>query len=664
MMCHSKRYLYLLILIVVISTTGTFSFIAAATPVIQEHPRLFFRQGDWNDGLGLTTSDLRSRYARRDAAVVREQLGGSLANNALRALILQVYPDSAALSRDAAEQAIARLREPIDCENPTTEQGLQLSFYAMAYDWLYSHPSFNEASRKTARGNIASAANSLVRELGSGSHIFHTRMYGWALGVAMAGLALDREHPDAGSFVDFGGDFFQERLFPARRLQDGAVHNSFGYGRKYTMWQTGHFISCWHSSTGQNLWQTIDTGQDGWARREMLFNIYGRYPDGTYLRFGDSYSLTSDFYSFRAVSERVAAYRDPVGQGFLQMLIEQNAGKVVEKPSAYIYFLNYDPELKSVPVSTLPSAKLFSRDGLGMAIWKSGWENNGTTVFFKCGNYFGDHGHFDQGHVDIFRRAPLLIDSGHYLTFSGEFRTEYWHRTVAHNSILITDPSMPAEEGGQRVFHSQDDDTIEKYMANTEAETGDLLDYVERDWFSYAAGCFTAAYPAGRAESVTREVAFVDGRFVVVLDKVSTSRPELIPRVLWHCPTYPKRSAGGRQFTVDREGGRAISTVLLPENASVAWVDSFEVGGRKIQPEGKYAAVDGMGVGRFEITDPADGADHLFLTVIEVTDVPADPNAWNPPTGQVSAEIEDSVVRILLDGREFCLRLTGTGLPR
>jgi heparinase II/III-like protein len=662
MMCHVKRYLYLILLLVVMIVAGTFSVLAAASPVVNEHPRLFFRQGGWNDGLGLTPAELRLRYGRQDAAVVREQLGGSLPNDALRALILQAWPDSAALSRAAAERAIARLREPIDCENPTTEQGLQLSFYAMAFDWLYGHPSFDDASKKTAKDNMATAANSLIRELGSGSHIFHTRMYGWALGVALAGLALDGEHPEAKNFVEYGGDFFQQRLFPARRLQDGAVHNSFGYGRKYTMWQTGHFISCWHSATGENLWQRIDTEQDGWARQEMLFNIYGRYPDGTYLRFGDSYSLTSDFYSFRAVSERVAAYRDPVGQGFLQMLIEQNAGKVVEKPSAYVYFLNYDPELEMVPVNTLPPAKLFSRDGLGMAIWKSGWQNNGTTVFFKCGNYFGDHGHFDQGHVDIFRRAPLLIDSGHYLTFSGEFRTEYWHRTVAHNSILITDPALPAEEGGQRVFHSQDDDTIGKYLSNTTAETGDLLDYVEQDWFSYAAGDLTAAYPAGRVESVTREVAFVDNRFVVVLDKVRTVRPELVPRVLWHCPTYPRSSDEGRRFIVDRQGGRAIATVLLPESASVAWVDSFEVGGRKIQPVGKYAAVDGMGVGRFEITDPAAGADHLFLTVIEVTDVPADPNAWNPPPGQLSAKIEDGAVRIQLDGREFRMRRSGIGL--
>ncbi len=649
-------------LFAVMFVAGTHSLLAAASPVIEMHPRLFFRSGGWDSGRGLTLARLRSRYEREDAAVVREQLHGSLPNDALRALILQACPDSIELSRAAAERAIAKLRQPIDCENPTTTQGEVLGFYAMAYDWLHGHPSFDKASRKVAGENIATAANSLIRELGGDSHIFHTRMYGWAMGVALAGLALAGEHPQAESFIEYGGDFFLERLFPARRLQDGAVHNGFGYGRKYTMWLTGHFISCWRSATGENLWEMIDREQDGWARREMLFNIYGRYPDGSYLRFGDSYSLTSDFYTFRAVSERNAAYRDPVCQGFLKKLITENAGRVVEQPTAYVYFLNFDPTLEAAPVSSLPARAVFSRDGLGMVIWKSGWENNGTTVFFKCGNYFGNHGHFDQGHVDIFRRAPLLIDSGHYLTFSGEFRTAYWHRTVAHNSILITDPALPQEEGGQRVFSSQSDNTIGKYLANSRAETGDLLEYVEEDWYSYAAGYFTAAYPEGRAEAVTREVAFVDNRFVVVLDKVRTARAELSVRVLWHCPTYPEISLEGRRFTVDRQGGRAVATVLLPAQAAVAWVDSFEVGGRKIQPRGKYAAVEGMGVGRFEITDPSAGTDHLFLTVIEVTDVPADPNAWNPPLGEVSARIEGGAIRIRLDGRVLVMRSSGTGL--
>ena len=58
---------------------------------------------------------------------------------------------------------------------------------------------------------MAAAANSLIRALGDGSHIFHTRMYGWATGVALAGLALAGEHPDAEKFLNYGRDFYVDR---------------------------------------------------------------------------------------------------------------------------------------------------------------------------------------------------------------------------------------------------------------------------------------------------------------------------------------------------------------------------------------------------------------------------------------------------------------------
>ena len=70
----------------------------AAADVHAGHPRLFFRAGMWDQGRGATLLQVRERYARGDAAVVREQLDRSIPNNALRALILQSMPDSAAIS--------------------------------------------------------------------------------------------------------------------------------------------------------------------------------------------------------------------------------------------------------------------------------------------------------------------------------------------------------------------------------------------------------------------------------------------------------------------------------------------------------------------------------------------------------------------------------------
>ncbi|HLA39286.1 MAG TPA: heparinase II/III family protein, partial [Candidatus Glassbacteria bacterium] len=324
----------------------------------------------------------------------------------------------------------------------------------------------------------------------------------------------------------------------------------------------------------------------------------------------------------------------------------------------------YDPERPAKSYETLPPRMLFSRSGTGMAVWKSSWEQNGVTVFFKCGNYFDDHGHFDQGHLDVFHRAPLLIDSGAYLTFDGPFRTEYWHLSVAHNTILIVDPAVAGDEGGQRVFSSQSDDTLEKYLANKKSKTGDIIGYLDDGNLAYVAGDLSAAYSLERAESVIREVAFLDNSFLVVLDRVTTRRPELKPKVLWHCPVYPVTSADRRRFTVDRSGGRVVVTTLLPQPAEIAWIDSFEVGGRKIAPEGKFQAVEGMGVGRFEVGDPREVTDHLFLHVIEITDTPADPNAYEARPEEVSAMVSGGVIVVTAGNRVLRFKADRPGLIR
>ncbi len=302
---------------------------AEAANIIPEHPRLFFRSGHWGSR-GLTLVALRQRAGRPEAAAILAQLQDSPPNLSLRAILLG--------DERAARQALEMLSTPFRWKELTTDEGIELAWRAMAYDWLYHHPAFSPEKKKQSAESLVAAAERLLRELDQGEpHIFHTRMYGWAMGIGLAGLALAGEHPRAEFLADYACRYFRQRLLPARRLQDGTVHNGFGYGRKYTLWLTAHFLSCWFSATGENLWERIQSDEGDWARREILFLWLGRYPDRSYLRFGDSYSLFSDHYTFRAVAERAWAYDDPAGWGILNRLIRENAGNVVEKSSAYVY---------------------------------------------------------------------------------------------------------------------------------------------------------------------------------------------------------------------------------------------------------------------------------------------------------------------------------------
>jgi len=605
---------------------------------------------------------IRSRMRGAAAERVLQQLSDSLPNLALQGLILE--------DATAASSAIEELVEPLEFEEMTTDAGVEVAWRAMAFDWLYNHPLFTAEKKVLAAEQLARGAEILIRQLEGDGHIFHTRMYGWATGIALAGLALSGHHPEAQRLADYGYTYYRERLFPARQLQDGSVHNGFGYGRKFTMWLTGHFLSCWYSATGENLWKEIQKNEGDWARKEILFCIYGRYPDHSYLRLGDAYSILSDHFSFRAVSERAWAYQDAVGVDFLHFLIEANRNRpenpggaentsgILDGDSGYYYFLFYDPEAPSESYRLLPKKKLFSPKGTGMVIWKSGWEDSDTTVFFKCGNYFGDHGHFDQGHLDVFRRRPLLVDSGSYLTFGGPFRMEYWRRTVAHNSILLVDPAIAGDEGGQRIFHSQSDATIEEYRNNREAETGDILDYRVEAGLAYLAGDLTAAYPSDRALRVTRELAFVEDRHLIVLDRIVLSQHELEPRILWHCPVLPEIDQETRGFAVAREGARAIVRVLLPEDARISWIDGFRVGKELYEATDHPRALDDQGVGRVEISSNGTRSDQLlFLHVIDI----ADSSDSEKPT---SVSISSGSINVRIGTREVAFRRDDWGLVR
>jgi len=622
---------------------------AVDSAIIPEHPRLFFRSQPWGPR-GLTLEMVKDRARRQSAEAILEKMGRSLPNKAMRYLILD--------DETAAGEVIAELQKPIRMDDITTDDGITVAWRAMAYDWLYHHPEFSEEKKNKAAEHIVQGANRLKDQLRGGGHIFHTRMYGYGMGIALAGLALFGDHPEAESLARFGENYFKDQLFAARKLQDGTVHNGFGYGRKYSMWNCAHFISCWYSATGENLWELIAREQGDWARKEIHFLIAGRYPDKTYLRYADSYSITSDYYTFRAISERAWAYADPVGSGILNLLIKENDGNVVEWPSAYIYFLFYDPDASSVSHKGLPLKTLFSRDGTGMVIWKTSWEDDGTTVFFKCGNYFCDHGHFDQGHLDVFRRSPLLLDSGSYLTYSGPFRTEYWHRTVAHNTILVVDPAIQDDEGGQRVFHSQSDGTIDEYLANKLAETGDILDYIDEKDVSYVAGDFSAAYTEDRVRKITREVAFLADRYLVVLDRIETARTGLVPKILWHCPVEPQINRDNSSFEVSRNGARAIVRTLLPSDVRLEWIKGFKVGSKDIEPVGTQKGIEDMGVGRIEVSSSSSTGNHyLFIHLIDVADTQDAPS-------QASAKLSDNRFLVTIGEQTVSFKADAVGLWR
>src|SRR5207248_699493 len=107
----------------------------------------------------------------------------------------------------------------------------------------------------------------------------------------------------------------------------------------------------------------------------------------------------------------------------------------------------------------LPRTKYFAPMGIAIA---RGNFDRGTVAAFKCTPvYLHNHGHRDANSFTIYHKGDLAIDSGAYDAYETPHWYNYYIRTVAHNTIVIHDPSEKmisrgkeyANDGGQRFIN-------------------------------------------------------------------------------------------------------------------------------------------------------------------------------------------------------------------
>ncbi|MCP5113038.1 MAG: hypothetical protein GY953_19595, partial [bacterium] len=228
--------------------------------------------------------------------------------------------------------------------------------------------------------------------------------------------------------VDFGIRYYRERLIPSRRHLDGAWFNALSYGKKYMCRSVFSMFTAWRSATGESLWEE-------WTENMLYFLMYTLRPDHFFAGYGDIFNSMSESHqgTMRVVAQATSELRDEFGQGFLDEIRERWERPCYEWQSRW-YQVFEDPSIAARPRSDLPLSRLFGRDSLGLTVMRSGWGPDDTWVLFKCGDYGDNHGRFDQGHFEIYRKGQLAMD--HYY---GSKPTEF------HTTILIGEPGKQRE---------------------------------------------------------------------------------------------------------------------------------------------------------------------------------------------------------------------------
>ena len=364
--------------------------------------------------------------------------------------------------------------------------------------------------------------------------------------------------------------------------------------------------------------------------------------------------------------------KDPV----LQTVSRDNL--MASKHQSARLFVYHNPDFQSKPMDSLCLSRFFPSPS-GILIARTKWDmdrtdfsSNAMVVLMNMKEYNAqNHTHFDGGHFGIYYKGHLALDAGIYQGKDAQNGwaklnyTNYFARTVAHNSLLIYDPNEPlpggwdkkqkvvARDGGQFFFGDHAWDTsadmfkagksatilAEEISAGLQPDysyfKGDLTN-------SYNVPKFIGVYPP-KAELVRRSFVFLNHKSndipgtLIVLDKVVSTNASFKKTWLLHTQNEPEINANKITAvnTTDGRDGKLINTVLLPElsNANI----------QKIGGPGKEYWCDGQNWGsvtqedagcwRIELSPRANALADNFLNVLQAMDAGYSPSKQNIRSG-------------------------------
>jgi heparin/heparan-sulfate lyase len=286
---------------------------------------------------------------------------------------------------------------------------------------------------------------------------------------------------------------------------------------------------------------------------------------------------------------------------------------------------------------------------------RTGWGQDAVIAEMKINEYnFVNHQHLDAGAFQIYYKGALAVDSGLYSGSSGEYGSphclNYSWRTVAHNSLLVYDPSEEfskrgyGNDGGQRLPNGRSEarDLAVLLSPQNGYRTGKVLAHgfgpdPKTPDFTLLQSEITDAY-SKKVREVTRSFVFLDlhnpqvPAAMVVFDRVVSADPAFHKYWLLHTLEEPRVESASAVVDCTQHGnsGRLTLDVLLPTaaNADLAKVGGpgkeFWVFGQNyandVDPQRLERSSMEPGAWRIELSPKSAAAQDLFLNVMQITD--------------------------------------------
>jgi hypothetical protein len=604
-------------------TAGCVPAASAQHPVPQEHPRLLGSRAE----LQQLAKD-RSEAYQRVVSVAREQQADDWAKVMSESLVCAIEGD-AALGRDAIQRAMKVVNAPIRVGHETF--GHDLALCAIAFDLCHEH--WTDAERAACIKYINATVDANVN---SETHVFHNGWYGYKhWGIGLAGYATYYENPRAKEFLDRLYEDYRTRAAPALELAGAGGGWAEGYYIHWWVYEWLFFCEAARRCEGIDLYALAPS----FYRNRAVASMFEMYPgireygSRRPIPMGDSGGITFGGERDKELAARrilVNYYRDDPAHQYVHAFNETTPRCSVGV-YAYKDFLWRD---ETVPKRDLSEFKLSHiSPGAGYVYARSSWDEDATYFFFKCGDRFTAHQHLDVGHFMVYRREELVGDGGFYDTFASPYISDYYVRSIAHNTLLVLDPSekwpniraaeTTGNDGGQHhnwPHHNGAVVDVADWEKNRQLyDIGDIVAFEDRGDYLYVAGDCTRAYSAAKMQEFTRQIVFIRPGTFAIFDRVTAADPGFKKTLVLNLMTIPETR--GNLYVMTNGKGRLFIRPVAMQPGAIgirAGDELTSYGGQTYrasrQPPGPIPSC------RMEFSPTQPAATDYFLTVLTATD--------------------------------------------
>ncbi len=550
---------------------------------------------------------------------------------------------------DLSKEILIKL---VDYYTLRNENNLNIQWYAFsrinalaAYDWIYNDLTEKE---RTGIGNPLLHAINEMLSTDRGS-VFRknygdikTGFYGppylpWYAGIVFHKTGIDDSLST--KLLQKGYDDHTALLKYRSNISGddgGAASAVLGYCMGAYPWAEYNFFHTFSSATG------LDLSQE-WPYIPKFINyiFWNWLPGDKLFGYGDANHRDNNLplrYLHIHLSQMIHFYGKTQPElislaKWMQTKVQRQAQNTF--PFTRFLLTNTCDEIKPQgPSENLPGANHF--ENMGQLFMRSGSGPDDTYALFTAGGILTQHRHYDNNNFVIFKNGFLTLDAG-TRPQPGLHLSHYYARTVAHNCITIKMPGeiMPDYWDSGPALSEKEVPVFPNDGGQNNMMGSEVIAFDEKEEYVYIASDATESYHQDKAKLVLRQFVFLPPDHFVILDRVSSTKPEYKKRWLLHTAAEPMVNTS--EFYTDHRGGRLFCKTLFPENAELKkiggpgkqfWSDGRNWALPELTPDDwNYNSMrwldnnhDLFGQWRIEVTPGKSNTDDIFLHLLQVGD--------------------------------------------